>query len=102
LLIDSTWITRGIEFTVKRIIEALEARLTFDDNLQQATIDMTTPAVAGTTFTVTHNLGRTPRRWIVNPETDDIFWSVDKNLWDQEKIYLRCSGSSVPLTITVL
>lgn len=100
MLTSPTWISRGLEYAVKEILRAL-SQLDFENNFSQKTLSIVTDPTPGTTFTVTHGLGRIPNRWLANPEDQVTVWEVNRALWTDQEMQLRCSGSSTPVTLTV-
>lgn len=91
-----------LKVAVKQILTALDKRLDVDENFRAYTESITTPATPGETFTVSHNLGRTPSRYIVNVEAQCTVWSANKASWNEQEIFLKCSGASCPIVVTVL
>jgi len=73
-------------------------------NIRGNWVSVTTPAVANTDFTITHNLGRPAVGYIVmtaNAATD-IYTSPTANPNPNTQLILRATGTSVALTIFVI
>jgi len=73
-------------------------------NLRSALVTLTTPDPGGLSFTVTHDLGKIPDRYIPNPDQPAQFYATaaDQLLWDTQTITLRCNTASVEVKLLVM
>lgn len=63
---------------------------------------ITTPGVADTEFTVTHNLGRIPTGYEVkSKDKAAIVYDSRKNLWTTTQMFLKCNVATVQIVLFV-
>ena len=63
--------------------------------------NVTTPASPNTEFSIVHNLGFVPNRfWVTNMNANANIYSSGTP-WTSTTIYLKCSGSSVGISLFV-
>lgn len=63
---------------------------------------ITTPGVADTEFTVTHNLGRIPTGYDVKSlDKAAIVYDSRKNLWTVTQMFLKCNVATVQIVLFV-
>lgn len=63
---------------------------------------ITTPGVANTQFTITHNLGRIPKIVIWDVDQAAIIYDDARNTWTDSVLYLKCNVATVGLTVLVI
>lgn len=89
--------------SVRDLLRAVSNNLTFVDNfLAKLVGPITTPAGADTEFTVDHNLGIVPTRYVWNVDKGVVIYDSRRNLWTTSQMFLKCSGTSAVLYLIVL
>jgi hypothetical protein len=63
---------------------------------------ITTPGVANTEFTITHNLGRIPAGYDVKAiDQAAIIYDSRRNAWTKTQMFLKANAASVNITLFV-
>lgn len=91
-----------LEQTVKRILLALDSQLTIQENFRAVQMSVTSPGVANTEFTVTHNLGRTPTCYIANVDGNAVIYDSRRVNWTASVMYLKSSGATTVVHLTIM
>src|SRR3990167_7274689 len=80
-----------------------DKNIDFRVNCKVVYVEVTTHAVAGTEFTVTHNLGVVQFMHISNVDkTGAVIYDSRRVDWSTTEIFLKCDATSVALRILVL
>lgn len=88
--------------TLGKVVDALANGLTPVDNWQAKLIGpITTPSVANTEFTVIHNLGTKPTRYVWNVDKNAVVYDSRRIDWTSSQMFLKCSGASVALYLII-
>ena len=88
--------------SLKRVLQALASGLTPTDNfLVKLLGPITTPGVADTEFTVSHNLGVVPTNYIWNVDRACTVYDSRRANWTGQQLFLKCSAASATLYLIV-
>ena len=82
---------------------AIDRKVGFDlGNATNPVVVVVSPVAPDTEFSVAHNLGRIPKGWhIISQNAPGSLYRGDKSA-DTEKVYFKCSGVKVSLSIIFL
>lgn len=103
----SRFFTHAAGTVAREIVELLNGRLVPADNFQQVVIVGTTPAIAGTSFTVKHDLKRVLAGSNSNDQGAEFVWWLDGPgtvylvTFDENTLTLKCTDASRNYTIVV-
>lgn len=86
---------------LQQISQALQKRLTFNDNIQSTVIDIADSGPADTEFVVAHNLGKVPKHYIANLDKAGVVYDSNKSLWSPTQMSLKCSAANTVLRLLV-
>lgn len=97
--VETTILT--VESSLRKVLQALRRRLTFDDNIQCQIIRVSDTGGALTPFTVTHSLGKVPIGYIVNSDKHGTVRDVNRSGWTNQTMQLESSAANASLTLIV-
>ena len=81
----------------------LNRGITFDQNLAGGFVEIETPAVAGTSLPVTHNLGHIPIGFLViRKEGAGDIYAADVTSWTKEILYLASDATNLTARLFVM
>lgn len=96
-----------IDFSLKgdallqQISQAIQKRLTFNDNIQSSILDVGDTGPADTEFLVPHNLGKVPLGFIANLDRSGSVYVSNRGTWTQLQMSLKCSAANAVLKLIV-
>lgn len=92
-----------IRSTITNVLRALSNRLRFEDNVDCSIVDVADSGTANTEFTVTHNLGRIPTKYIVvRQDKAGSVYDSSTGSWTSTTMKLKCSAANAVLQLIVL
>ncbi len=85
-----------------KVVDALSNGLTPSDNWRAKLLGpVTTPVGADAEFTVAHNLGIVPTRYVWNVDKGVVIYDSRRSAWTSSQMFLKCSGSSATVYLIV-
>lgn len=91
----------SIEESVRLMLEGLDKRLTFDENMRAIELENVPTGAADVEFTVVHKLGKTPHRYLYNINKGGVLYDSRKDEWTTTLMYLKCTVSDALVNLTV-
>jgi len=98
MLIDFS--LRG-DSAIKQIMDALQKRLTFTDNIASSDIVIGDTGSADTVIMIQHNLGKVPRYFLANLDRAGSVYEFNRPLWTPVQMQLKCSAANAVLHLLV-
>lgn len=86
---------------VGKIVDALSNGLTPADNWQAKLLGPIITPGANVEFTVQHNLGTKPTRYIVNLNQNAVVYDSRRDQWTDQRMFLKCGGPGATLYLIV-
>lgn len=86
---------------IRRLVEAVNGRLTLLDNISAAVITIADSGPADTQYVVSHNIGRIPSGYIWNIDKAGIVYDFNRSTWTSTQLKIKCSVANAALTLIV-
>ena len=87
--------------TLRKVVDALSGGLSPADNFQCKLLGPITTPAANVEFTVTHNLGIVPTRYVWNVDSNAVVYDSRRDQWTQSQMFLKCSATGTTLYLIV-
>lgn len=86
---------------ITQIITALHRRLTLNDNIACAIVDVADSGTANTEFTVDHRLGYVPTVYIANVSKSGYVYDSSRATWTATQMTLKCSAANAAIRLVI-
>lgn len=89
------------EQLLQQMKTALLKRLNFDDNIESSAVQVSDTGPADTIFFVPHKLGKKPRYYIAMLDRAGTVYELNRALWTDTQLQLKCSVPNANLKLIV-
>lgn len=91
----------NLNLAIQAILDAVNGKLTFEENLFVKQVTITNSGVADAINTVSHSLQFVPTGYIANIDRAGIVYDYNRSGWTSSQITVKCSVANAKIVLTI-
>lgn len=94
-------IISDVKQAIYQILDAINGKLTFEENLFVEVVEIPDSGTANSINTVAHSLEFVPTGYIVNIDRAGVVYDYNRSSWTTSQIQVKCSVANAVITLTI-